>query len=145
MLIALPVVTIIPYIPALISLETRLFALLSITSLLSTAYLLYQLPHTDTGIPIIDQWTQSANVKKSVISNNRSPLEKHLPLLNGGLTGVLVLLGLVTKSPSASFAWIGMGNLPAIVYGVVLLSKIVMASVDPEGELSGLKYEYKGA
>jgi hypothetical protein len=32
-----------------------------------------------------------------------------------------------------------------VVYGVVLLAKMVMASVDPESELSGLKYQYKGA
>ena len=84
-------------------------------------------------------------MKKQIMDSSRSPLEKFLPLLNALLVGVLVLMGLVTKSDSVSFAWIGMGNLPAIVYGVVLLSKVVMASVDPEGELSGLKYEYKGA
>lgn len=84
-------------------------------------------------------------MKKQVMSNNRSPLEKFLPLLNAVLVGVLVLMGLVMKSDSGSFAWIGMGNLPAIVYGAVVLAKVVMASVDPEGELTGLKYEYKGA
>lgn len=145
LLIALPLITTLPYFPALLPSETRLFALLSITSLLSAAFLLYQLPHTDTGIDALDTWIKGGNLKKQVMSSNRSPLEKFLPLLNLVLTGVLVLMGLVTKSESVSFAWIGMGNLPAVVYGVVLLSKVVMASVDPEGELSGLKYEYKGA
>jgi hypothetical protein len=42
-------------------------------------------------------------------------------------------------------ARIGLGNLPAIIYAVVLAAKMVMASVDPEMELGGLKYEYKGA
>lgn len=75
----------------------------------------------------------------------RSPLETYLPYLNLGLIAALILMGMVTKSNVASFGWIGMGNLPAIVYIVVLVAKMVMASVDPEAELSTLKYEYKGA
>ena len=58
---------------------------------------------------------------------------------------VLMLLNMVTKSEAASLGWIGMGNLPVIVYAAVLAAKLVMASVDPEAELSALKYEYKGA
>lgn len=84
-------------------------------------------------------------MKKQVMSSNKSPLEKFLPLLNAVLVAVLMLMGLVTKSDSLMFAWIGMGNLPGVIYGVVVLAKVVMASVDPEGELTGLKYDYKGA
>lgn len=83
--------------------------------------------------------------KQLGLDPGKSPLEAYLPYLNLALVGVLCLLGLVIRSDSASFGWIGMGNLPAIVYGVVLVSKMVMASVDPESELSSLKYEYKGA
>lgn len=35
-------------------------------------------------------------------------------------------------------------GLPALVYGVVLVVKVVMGSVDV-GELEGLRYGYKGA
>ncbi|KJZ77098.1 hypothetical protein HIM_03419 [Hirsutella minnesotensis 3608] len=70
----------------------------------------------------------------------------YLPLLaRPRLAGLLVLMGLATGRASASFGWVGVGNLPAIVYLVVLASKVVMASVDPERELSALKYGYKGA
>lgn len=69
----------------------------------------------------------------------------YLPYLNCVLSGVLVVLGLVLGRGDGSFAWIGMGNLPAIVYGVVLVAKVVMGSVDPERELGGLKYGFKGA
>jgi hypothetical protein len=41
--------------------------------------------------------------------------------------------------------WVGFGWLPAVVYGVVLLAKVIMGSVDPEAELGGLRYGYKGA
>jgi hypothetical protein len=75
----------------------------------------------------------------------RSPLEIWLPYLNLGLVAVLVLLNMATKSENASLGWIGAGNLPAIVYAAVLAAKLVMASVDPESELSALRYEYKGA
>ncbi len=74
-----------------------------------------------------------------------SPLDRFLPYLNLALVGLLVLMGLVTKSDSASFGIIGMGNLPAVIYCAVIVAKVVMASVDPESELSKLKYEYRGA
>jgi hypothetical protein len=35
--------------------------------------------------------------------------------------------------------------LPVIVYGVILAAKVVMGGVDPERELGGLRYRYKGA
>ncbi|KAI1210332.1 uncharacterized protein F4807DRAFT_60824 [Annulohypoxylon truncatum] len=76
-----------------------------------------------------------------------SPLARYLPYLNVGLCAVLVVAGLVTRSGASQGHWghVGLNNLPAIVYGVVLLAKMVMGSVDPERELSALKYEYKGA
>lgn len=41
--------------------------------------------------------------------------------------------------------WWGFGWLPAGVYTVALVGKWVMGSVDPEAELGGLRYGYKGA
>lgn len=86
----------------------------------------------------------------------KSPLEKHLPYLNIGLCVILMLSGVFAHGAggvedgeshrhSHQFGWLGLGNLPAIVYGVVIIAKVVMASVDPERELQKLKYEYKGA
>lgn len=90
----------------------------------------------------------------------KGPLEKHLPFLNMGLCAILILYGLSaargegsgggsdgTESPPHThhFGWLGLGNLPAIVYIVVIIAKVVMASVDPERELAALKYDYKGA
>lgn len=87
----------------------------------------------------------------------KSPLEKHLPYLNIGLCVILILSGVLANRVVGEdedgksyhshhqFGWLGLGNLPAIVYGVVIIAKMVMASVDPERELQKLKYEYKGA
>lgn len=66
-----------------------------------------------------------------------------------GMCAVLVAAGLVAGARGGGAEpWggvLGLGNLPALVYVVVLAAKMVMASVDPERELSGLKYQYKGA
>ena len=69
----------------------------------------------------------------------------YLPYLNGVLVSLLVVMGLVVGKGGGGFAWIGMGNLPAVVYAVVLMAKVVMGGVDPERELAGLKYGFKGA
>lgn len=92
----------------------------------------------------------------------KSPLEKFLPFLNLGLCAILIVSGILAargggagdedeggdsrhSQTASQFGWLGLGNLPAIVYGVVIVAKMVMASVDPEKELNALRYGYKGA
>ncbi|KAI1187873.1 hypothetical protein F5B17DRAFT_300661 [Nemania serpens] len=80
---------------------------------------------------------------------HRSPLETYLPFLNLAICGLLVLAGLLL-SPRRSAAsqhggHVGLANLPALIYVVVLVAKMLMGSIDPERELSSLRYEYKGA
>ncbi|GKT49398.1 uncharacterized protein ColSpa_09579 [Colletotrichum spaethianum] len=82
----------------------------------------------------------------SFAEDQKSPLETYLPYLNLGLCAVLVLTGVVTRSGERhALGHVGLGNLPAIVYVVVLIAKVVMGSVDPEKELAALKYDFKGA
>lgn len=82
----------------------------------------------------------------SFVENHKSPLELYLPYLNLGLCAMLVLAGFLMKSNERqTFGHVGLGNLPAIVYVVILIAKVVMGSVDPEKELGALKYDYKGA
>lgn len=164
--------------------------MLGLTSLASTAFLLFSLPPTETGIHALDSWATSGSAAPghgqsesegegeggssgiSTLSQRRrrrrrassfsvapqkSPLERHLPLLNVGLCAVLVLYGLLVQRRGASehydhredhsqhFGWLGLGNLPAIVYAVVIVAKLLMANVDPERELTALRYDYKGA
>lgn len=197
-LLALPILSCIPYLLALFRPSTTLIAVLGLTSLASTAYLLFSLPPTETGIHALDAWASSGSTRgqqgdndgpavlasgsgggggpsgMSTLSQRRqrrrrassfsvapqkSPLERHLPLLNVGLCAVLVLYGLLVQRRGGGtsehydhsedqrqhFGWLGLGNLPAIVYAVVIVAKLLMANVDPERELTALKYDYKGA
>lgn len=56
---------------------------------------------------------------------------------------MLAFLGMVFRGRED--VWWGFGWLPLGVCGTVLLAKVVMGSVDPEAELGGLRYEFKGA
>ncbi|KAK4122645.1 hypothetical protein N657DRAFT_691147 [Parathielavia appendiculata] len=83
---------------------------------------------------------------------NKSPLELHLPRLNLALASLSLLTGILERGDqvSSSITTGGvnpllLGALPGVVYGSVVGAKVVMAGVDPERELSGLKYAYKGA
>lgn len=84
--------------------------------------------------------------------HHRSPLQQYLPFLNVALCALLILVGFLSSSSrrsnsAAAQHWghVGIANLPALVYVVVLVAKVLMGSIDPERELSALRYEYKGA
>ncbi|KAF4467301.1 hypothetical protein FALBO_5836 [Fusarium albosuccineum] len=184
LLLALPLLATIPYLPALINPPTSLLALLSLTSLFSTAYLLHHQPPASSGIPFLDKWAKpktprptrppslSTRHSSGILDEDdddddeveyvprgrprqrrssfsyverRSPLEMYLPYLNLGLGLILILMAWTVGRSRSEAVWPGMGYLPLVVYVVVLLAKTVMGSVDPEKELSALKYEYKGA
>ncbi|KAI0853730.1 hypothetical protein F5Y00DRAFT_58868 [Daldinia vernicosa] len=181
LLLALPIVSAVPYLLALTQASSssngndRIRALLSLTSLAATAWMLWALPPGTTGIRGVDGWVSDSGSSRSGSKGARrkqfgsilgrsdavdapfqaegrrdSPLAAYLPYLNIALCAVLVLAGLVSK-PGASaegrqqWGHVGLSNLPAVVYGVVIIAKIVMGGVDPERDLSALRYEYKGA
>jgi hypothetical protein len=149
-LLALPLLSIVPYVPTLFNGHTTLLSILSITSLLSTAYLLYILPPGQTAISYLDALKTTSSKDKPArrqfsqnVGLDKGPIKEYLPYLNLGLCGVLVLLEMVVGRKIE--LWWGFGCLPAGVYGIVLLAKWMMGSVDPEGELGGLRYGFKGA
>lgn len=57
----------------------------------------------------------------------------------------MILMAWAIGRTKSEAVWPGMGYLPLVVYAIILVSKMVMGSVDPEKELSSLKYDYKGA
>jgi hypothetical protein len=152
-LLALPLASILLYLPSLFTTPTALLSLLSITSLLSTAYLLYSLPPGMTSIAFLDNLNNpSPSISQKSPQGIQGfkqfrlgdgPIAQYLPYLNLGLCTVLVLLGMVVGRRTE--IWWGFEWLPAGVQAVVLLAKWVMGSVDPEGELGGLRYGFKGA
>ncbi|KAJ4857670.1 hypothetical protein T069G_08567 [Trichoderma breve] len=150
-LIALPLLSTIAYLRPLFNPATTSFAVFCLTSLLATAFLLYKLPPTETGIGVIDAWAgggidAGVGVLGRAPVEMRSPLERTLPYLNLGLVVLLILMGLVRGDErGGGFGWVSMGNVPGLVYSVAITAKVVMAGVDPEKELTGLKYGYKGA
>lgn len=144
--LALPILSIIPYVPILFTTQ-RLLALLSITSLACTAYLLHFLPPGKTGIPVIDGRNAGPQGKQreALKIDGRGPLLRYLPYLNLSLGGILLLLPLVAGGKSADIPHSQLlSYLPLAIYLFTLLVKIVMGSVDVE-ELEALKYNYKGA
>ncbi|KAI9738474.1 MAG: hypothetical protein M1818_005371 [Claussenomyces sp. TS43310] len=166
--LALPLLSIPAYIRELIqpitttnasSSHHRLLALLSITSLLSTAYILYRLPTGRTGIPGLEftrSITRSGGIPITTPQRydgkrrshtalvgdawDQGPLERYLPALNLLLVAVLALAAPVLR-PGPPLGW---ALLPAGVYGVILIVNVVMGGVDV-GELESLKYGYRGA
>ncbi|ESZ91681.1 hypothetical protein SBOR_7938 [Sclerotinia borealis F-4128] len=158
-LLCLPLISTIPYL-TLFSPTTSLLSILSITSLLSTAFLIYSLPPEETSISILDNFNRpsksSHGSKIGVLGVNgvdNGPLLTYLPTLNLLLSLILGILGTILKSKSRAriadadinIWWTGFEWLPLGIYAVVLLAKTVMGSVNPEEELGSLKYGYKGA
>ncbi|KAK4202529.1 hypothetical protein QBC40DRAFT_338200 [Triangularia verruculosa] len=147
LLFSLPILSSLPYLITFLSpsLPSPIFSVLAISSLASTLYLLYTLPTTSTGFPFLDKppMVQGRRVNPPVV---KGPLEEYLPWLNLLLAAVALLLGLVQERIGKGGPHpVLLGALPGLVYGVCVGVKRVMAGVDVEGELGGLRYGYKGA
>lgn len=185
LLFALPALSSIPYLVSLArggGYYRPQSALLALTSLASTAWLLYYLPPAETGIPYLDggpgrreeptrpavgrsdededddtvaalrsrrerreRRASSFSVAAARAGPHRTPLQRWLPYLNLGLCGVLFAIGVLRGAKQGGRDSLIADLLPAVVYAGVLAAKMVMAGVDPETELGGLRYGYKGA
>ncbi|KAL2753731.1 hypothetical protein ACRALDRAFT_1071860 [Sodiomyces alcalophilus JCM 7366] len=130
-------------------------SLLSLTSLMSTAYLLHILPPAETGLSFLDALVsprkttlraQRRDAARPFLPlSDKSPLEAYLPYLNIVLCGLAALSSALAPGKGKPEGLIKLGYLPTLVYSVVLVAKMVMGGVDPEGELGPLRYGYKGA
>ncbi|KAK4162283.1 hypothetical protein QBC43DRAFT_322185 [Cladorrhinum sp. PSN259] len=142
----LPLISTIPFLlPVFLfshsaSSPSAVFTLISLSSLVATTYLIHTLPPEKTGIPVLDSSSSSIPVL-----DVKGPLERYLPFLNLGLVVLAGLNGLLEQRVKGTHNGVLLGVLPGVVYGVVVGAKVMMASVDPERELKGLKYRYKGA
>ncbi|KAL1894660.1 hypothetical protein Cpir12675_003551 [Ceratocystis pirilliformis] len=142
-------------------------SLLSLTSLVATCFLAHQLPVQVTGFAFLDDLcARDSTSSASKIAGNRravrtgflrrgepgglageSPLERYLPYLNVALGVLAAVGGTLGPARGGGVWWLDgvLAGLPLGVLAVVVGAKMMMAGVDPETELSALKYDYKGA
>lgn len=75
------------------------------------------------------------------------PVEKYLPYLNGGISGLLLLASwsLKRRPDSQEGLWVFL-VLPAAMFGMIMVARKSMADVEVGiTQLNGMKYDYKGA
>lgn len=136
-----------------------LACLLSITSLLATAYIMYMIP---TGAALFTNSNQSALDVSAIAARRRaarqvdvpdffggpdSPLTQYLPYLNVFLSVLLVLLafGFRGKEDVPEGLWVFF-LLPGAVFAIVLVVRASINDIQKGlGELQGMRYDYKGA
>ncbi|KAK2750220.1 hypothetical protein FQN55_002365 [Onygenales sp. PD_40] len=138
---ALPLVSILLYLPVVISSATtgpqRLLCLLSIGSLLSTAYIMkyfrLEKPDRKGKRPMRD------------IEAENGPLKRHLGPVNAAIGGLLLVAAYLFKDPSnkSDVFWL-LCLVPGSVFSIIMAARKLMVSVDIK-ELEVLKYDYKGA
>ncbi|TVY48386.1 hypothetical protein LOCC1_G000932 [Lachnellula occidentalis] len=150
-LLALPLVCILPYLSALFAQPTTLLSILSISSLLSTAWMVFVLPSGETGISSLDKLNNTPAIlsdggveNPKRVMDSEGPMRQYLPYLNVGLCLLLGVLGKQMRERGDGMWWV-LSWLPAAVYVIVLCGKFVMGGVDPGMELEGLRYEFRGA
>ncbi|KAL9065459.1 MAG: hypothetical protein Q9161_008220 [Pseudevernia consocians] len=139
--LALPSVSAMAYIPALIAsrlVQARLVSLLCMTSLIATAYILAFVPNVRPKPP-----NRVKSKRKSVPESG--PVRQYISYLNGALS-LLSALNSITfrdKRGVHDGFWL-LCLLPVVSFTVIMLARELMLSVDVD-ELEDLKYEYKGA
>ena len=140
--LALPLVSILVYIPPIfMSLSGRviLLGLLSISSLASTAYILHFIPPKRSR----DVDLKGKRPMYKVRGDDGGPIEQYLVILNLVLSGMVALAAIVAwKKGLAEEAWRGI--LPATVFAIVMIARRQIAPLDVDG-LEKLRYQYKGA
>lgn len=113
----------------------RLIAILSISSLSCTAYILHFMP--------IEAPERKGKKPVYQVEVEKGPLEKYLPYLNGVLIVLLQLAAVLSwRRGAVDEAW--RETLPAIIFGLTMFSRQQLAPLDLE-ELQRARYELKGA
>ncbi len=137
----LPLTVILPFVVYLPSCtpRTSLFCLLAITSLLSTSFIMRYLPVAPSHLKLKQPRPYYIEVD--------GPVELYLPYLNGGVSVLLLLASwsLRRRPNSQEGLWVFL-LLPAIMFAMIMIARKSMADVEAGiTQLSGMKYDYKGA
>ncbi|BCR84948.1 uncharacterized protein ACHE_20406S [Aspergillus chevalieri] len=135
---ALPLLSTLVFVPSVLYRSStptvRLFSFLSIMSLLVTTYIMKLFMSR-----LLDRKSKrpAAEVERTTL------VRQSLLFTNTGICGILVLVYLFAN-PSPSSIWPGLYIVPGAMFGVILLVREAMVSVDLS-HLQNLRYEYKGA
>ncbi|CAI7641903.1 unnamed protein product [Penicillium glandicola] len=135
-LTALPLLTATLFVPSLLSASSqaeRLFSLLGLVSLLTTAYIMKCSP------------LQPDRKGKKPVTFHTERIDRIHAALVPGTSAVCLLLALVYLSTGSSYGIQPVVYLvPGVMLAMILLARKVMVSVDL-ASLKDLQYEYKGA
>lgn len=116
-----------------------LYVLLGTTSLGSSAYMVAYIRIASS---------KQSDAHESIDSSTGGPVEHYLELLNGGICAILLYAAFVlwmrSDTGDGVGSWAAVLCVPGAMFGIVLLVRREMASVDVE-ELKELRYGYKGA
>ncbi|KAJ9642565.1 hypothetical protein H2199_004946 [Coniosporium tulheliwenetii] len=140
--LTLPLLAALVFLPSLLhptSFSAFLTALLNLTSLGCTAYVLYYLPLPPSSEAQGEGRAVRGSSGLGSAMDDKGPVERHLVYLNGGLCGILALGEWMGREKVGGWGW-----LPAVTFVLVLIARVLLRPVDVGG-LEGLKYRYKGA
>ncbi|OAG43767.1 hypothetical protein AYO21_01994 [Fonsecaea monophora] len=163
MFTALPLVVTLPFMMYLTMSTSRAMAflcLLSITSLASSAYIMYMVP-TSTPLGSLSTSSRSSPTATRqrhvhgtgipqtgfLLSSADSPINQYLPYLNAFIDVLLVIasMGYRSRSDVPEGLWLLL-LLPGLIFGMVFLTRKSMSEVNAGlAELEGLRYDYRGA
>ncbi|THY17528.1 hypothetical protein D6D02_03147 [Aureobasidium pullulans] len=136
--VALPATAALIYLPVLFAPEAFrhvLLALLSLTALAGTVYILLCVPSAPAAV-------DSTRLSAAMI-DGRGPLDIALPWLNAALSAVLALTGVLAwRRDLVDEAW--RAFLPGAVFLVTMYARSQLVPLDV-ASLDRLKYNYKGA
>ena len=115
--------------------QQRTIALLGVSSLLCTAYILHFMP--------LQAPDRKGKIPVYRLEAARGPVEKYLVYLNAALAALMLLAAAVSwRKGNVENAW--REALPAIILGLTAFVRQQLAPLDLE-ELQRARYEYKGA
>ncbi|KAI5212262.1 hypothetical protein E4T42_01116 [Aureobasidium subglaciale] len=136
--VALPAIAALAYIPVLFSADAFrhvLLALLSLTALAGTVYIMLYVPSAPAAV-------DSSRLSAAMI-DSRGPLDVALPWLNAALSAVLALTGVLAwRRDLFNEAW--RAFLPGAIFLVTMYARSQLVPLDV-ASLERLKYNYKGA
>lgn len=130
-----------------------MLCLLSITSLASSAYIMFFVPiSTPQSSSVAERsaptpGSRADTIRRKFTLSDQSPINQYLPCLNASISALLFLasFGYRTRTNVPDGLWLFL-LLPGVMFAMAFMARRsineIQAGLD---ELQGMRYEYKGA